>query len=235
MREWAVGGDRYILGMHPHGVVPLQAFVWCAYCDQYLRDEALGGTLYGFGGMATVVTHLPVLRTLLGWLSGTAARYETLKRGLQAGKNLYMLPGGLAEIFCAAPGTHAAVWRKRRGLVKLALETGCRLTPLYIFGGNETFHQMITSDSWVAQQSRALGASVTFFWGGSLRVHSGRAKRHSRSQRPSDTCRYYSTILLLCYTILYYYCATLHYITIILYSQAAGGGCPSCRAGHPTA
>jgi hypothetical protein len=54
MAEWR-GGDRFILGMHPHGVVPLQAFVWCAFCDQYLRHEEWG-TLYGFGGMATIVT-----------------------------------------------------------------------------------------------------------------------------------------------------------------------------------
>jgi len=141
MQEWHEGGDRYILGMHPHGVVPLQAFVWCAFCDQYLRNEAWG-TLYGFGGMATVVTRLPVLRSLLGFLSGKPARYSVLKRGLTAGKNLYMLPGGLAEIFHAAPGTHAAVWRSRRGLVRLALETGARLTPVYVFGGNELFYQV---------------------------------------------------------------------------------------------
>jgi hypothetical protein len=54
MKEWH-DGDRYILGMHPHGVVPLQAFVWCAFCDQYLRNDEWG-TLYGFGGMATSVT-----------------------------------------------------------------------------------------------------------------------------------------------------------------------------------
>lgn len=107
-------GDRFILGMHPHGVVPIQvsdqttppqltpntpslsstppfppdpppaaaalplpnppppeALVWCAYCDQYLRASP-HGTIYGFGGMASAVTMIPILRTILGWLSGTA-------------------------------------------------------------------------------------------------------------------------------------------------------------------
>lgn len=108
---------------------------------------------------------LPVLRTLLGWLSGTAAHYSTLKRGLSAGQNLYMLPGGLAEIFTAAPGTHTAVWRSRRGLVRLALETGARLTPVYVFGGNDLFFQFLTSNSRLARASRRCGASITFFWG----------------------------------------------------------------------
>ena len=55
MVDWHEHGERYILGMHPHGVVPIQAFVWTAFCDQYLRNDEWG-TLYGFGGMATVVT-----------------------------------------------------------------------------------------------------------------------------------------------------------------------------------
>jgi hypothetical protein len=139
--DW-VRGERYILGMHPHGVVPIQAFLWAAYADQYLRSPE-HGTLYGFGGMATVVTRLPVLRSILGWLSGLGASYSTLKRGLTGrvfarpptGHNIYMLPGGLAEIFTARPGSHTIVWRRRRGLVRLALETGARLVPVYVFGG----------------------------------------------------------------------------------------------------
>ena len=34
---------QFIIGMHPHGIIPLQAFLWTAYCDQYMSD------LYGFG------------------------------------------------------------------------------------------------------------------------------------------------------------------------------------------
>ena len=150
-------GDRFILGMHPHGVVPLQALIWAAYADQYLRTPE-HGTLYGFGGMASVILYLPGLRTLMGWLTGVPATFANLKRGLttgtrhatfrgqQPGRNLYMLPGGLAEIFTAKPNAHVAVWKPRRGLVRLALLTGARLTPMYIFGGNDFFHQTLTSD-----------------------------------------------------------------------------------------
>ena len=127
----------------------------------------------GFGGMATVVTRLPFFRTIMGWLSGVAAKYKTLKRGLTGaifrrpatGHNLYMLPGGLAEIFTARPGSHTIVWSRRRGLVRLALETGAQLTPLYIFGGNDFFHQLLTHDSALSRISRAAGASLTLFWG----------------------------------------------------------------------
>ena len=74
-RLWHVGrlvedcvgrGERYIRGMHPHGVVPLQVLLWVAFADQYLRT-AEHGTVYGFGGMASVICYLPGLRTLMGW------------------------------------------------------------------------------------------------------------------------------------------------------------------------
>jgi hypothetical protein len=169
-------GERFILGMHPHGVVPIQCLLWAAYADQYLRTDK-HGTLYGFGGMASVLLYLPALRSLMGWLTGGSASYATLKRGLTTGsgatfgaakhpgRNLYMLPGGMAEIFTAAPGTHTVLWRQRRGLCRLALETGARLIPLYVFGGNDFFHQGLTSESWLARCSRSLGASLCLFWG----------------------------------------------------------------------
>ncbi len=103
-------GERYILGMHPHGIVPIQALLWSAYADQYLRTPE-HGTVYGFGGMASVLFYLPILRNIMGWLTGLPATYANLKenlthptrkgatfRGEHPGRNLYMLPGGIAEM-----------------------------------------------------------------------------------------------------------------------------------------
>ena len=157
-------------------MVPIQALLWAAYADQVLRTGKRG-TVYGFGGMASVVFRMPLLRTLMGWLTGMPASYALLKRNLTSGsgatfgaarhpgRNCYMLPGGIAEIFTAAPGGHTVVWKARRGLCRLALETGARLIPMYVFGGNDFFHQAATGDSTIARLSRKFGASVTFFWG----------------------------------------------------------------------
>jgi hypothetical protein len=73
---------QFILAMHPHGIIPLQAVLWTAYCDQYLKDPATGRFMYGFGAVADVVGYLPILRNILGWLSGGSADYKTLKDGL---------------------------------------------------------------------------------------------------------------------------------------------------------
>ncbi len=72
--------EQFILAMHPHGIIPLQAILWTAYCHQYLTDGQR--VMYGFGAVADVVSYLPILRNILGWLSGGNADYKTLKDGL---------------------------------------------------------------------------------------------------------------------------------------------------------
>lgn len=62
---------QYIIGMHPHGIIPLQAILWTSYCDQYLHDES--GAMYGFGAAADIVCHVPLLRNVMSWLTASSA------------------------------------------------------------------------------------------------------------------------------------------------------------------
>ncbi len=55
--------EQLILGMHPHGIVPFQAVLWAAFCDQHYRYE--DKELYGFGAAADVVGYLPFLRNIM--------------------------------------------------------------------------------------------------------------------------------------------------------------------------
>jgi hypothetical protein len=73
---------KYIICMHPHGIIPFQAAIWAAFCDQYLRDETNTLNLYGFGAAADVVMFLPFLRNWMGWLTAGSAEYKVLKRGI---------------------------------------------------------------------------------------------------------------------------------------------------------
>lgn len=165
------------LAMHPHGIVPFQAVLWSAYCDQYFTDKSKGIVLYGFGAAADIVQHIPFLRNVLAWLSAGSASYKALKEGLVEGKapsvnaagrkprHLYILPGGVAEIFTSTPGRHAMVFQDRRGLIKLSIETKAELVPCYVFGGTDFFHSLATSDGFFSRMSRKFRAGVTIFFG----------------------------------------------------------------------
>lgn len=167
--------NKYAIGMHPHGIIPLQAVLWAAYCDQYMSSAS--GSMYGFGAAADVVAYLPILRNIMGWLTGGSAEYKVLKDGLEKGicpltnrvgripRHLYILPGGVAEIFVSTPGKHAIVFKHRRGLIKLALETGTHLIPNYVFGGTDFFNNLATGDGFFSTMSRKLRMGLTIFWG----------------------------------------------------------------------
>lgn len=141
------GNEQFIIAMHPHGVIPFHAILWSAFCDQYLKNRETKKELYGFGAAADIVTYLPLLKNVMGYLSASSASYNVLKAGLVHGKStpvnnnnnrkprhLYILPGGIAEIFKAKPGRHSIVFKHRKGLCRLSLETGALLIPCYVFG-----------------------------------------------------------------------------------------------------
>lgn len=170
--------NQYIIAMHPHGIVPFHAILWSAYCDSYLSSKVhKGKALYGFGAAADIVMYLPILRNIMGWLSAGSADYKTLKNGLMHGKvacvnaagrtprHLYILPGGIAEVFTSTPGKHAIVFKKRRGLVRLSIETNAMIVPAYVFGGTDFFNNLATSSGIFAWLSRKLRMGMTLFWG----------------------------------------------------------------------
>lgn len=99
--------------------------------------------LYGFGATTDAAMRIPLLRQVLCWLTAGSAHREVLKRGLESGTNLYILPGGVAEIFVSEPGRHV-VLAKRHGLMKLALRTGAVIVPMYVFGGTDFYEHLAT-------------------------------------------------------------------------------------------
>jgi len=161
------GDGRVVFSMHPHGIVPIQSFLWGAYCDQYTD-------CYGFGGAASVVLRMPVLRQVMSWMQAVPADYKTLSSGMDGKirccnaigvkpKNLFMLSGGIAELFHSSPGTNTVVFRK--GLCRLSLEKQASLVPIYLFGGNDFFSNFATGTGFAARISRQLRMSITMFYG----------------------------------------------------------------------
>lgn len=173
-------GKGTISAMHPHGIVPFQALLWAAVNEQYLHIQEPGQPrkwLYGFAAAANAVFSVPLLRNLLGWFATHGANFDTLKNGLMHGKSvpcnnigripqhLYLLPGGIAEVFTSNVGKHAIVFKNRRGLCKLAIECGSEITPIYIFGATDFFYNLVAGDSWLSNFSRKYKLGLTYFWG----------------------------------------------------------------------
>jgi hypothetical protein len=167
--------QSYICAMHPHGVVPFTGVLYAAYCDQYFTSTN-NQTLYGFGAAANIVLYLPFLRNIMGWLSVSSADYTSMKKRLMNSelysnqfhkntKHVFLLPGGIAEIYTSAPKKHIVVFKRRKGLCKLSLETGAQIIPVYVFGATDFFENLVGGDNFIAKIARKLRVGLTLFYG----------------------------------------------------------------------
>lgn len=90
---------------------------------------------------------------------------ESVNKAGRSPRHLFILPGGIAEIFTSTPGRNIIVFKKRRGLIKLALETGTLLIPCYVFGASDIFHNFSTSEGYLSKLGRKYRIGVTMFFG----------------------------------------------------------------------
>jgi len=170
-----------IVAMHPHAIIPLHGFLWAAICDQLLPN------MYGYGATTDGALILPVLRHLLQYMSVGSTKKKAIMNQMQVhGQNLFILPGGVAEIFLSHRRKQSddsqvqTIYGRRYGLLKLALQTGAVIYPAYVFGASDMLDQLApveigqdkskedtknTFASMMESLSRKLGGGLTLYYG----------------------------------------------------------------------
>lgn len=141
---------NYVLGCHPHGIMSAGAFSCfstesCGFTDLFPGVKC---TLAILAGMFRV----PLFRDYIMSAGLCPVSKPSLVHLLsQSGKGnaVVIVIGGAAESLASSPGVNTVVVRQRKGFVRIALEFGADLVPVYSFGENELFQQVIFSDgSW---------------------------------------------------------------------------------------
>jgi 2-acylglycerol O-acyltransferase 2 len=148
--------------------------------------------------VASVTLAVPGYRELLMWLGCVDAGKATAKRVLRKGYHLYVLPGGEAEQLMTQYRKHRVYVRRRKGFVKLAIEHGASLVPVYAFGETDMYH---TSNAFMGVRRwimKNLRVAIPLFWGRwgtpvpypvTLTVVVGRPIRVARAEPASDITR----------------------------------------------
>lgn len=131
---------NYILGYHPHGMFVEGASV------------ALGSEACGFSEkFPGIIPHLSVHDGILkAWLyrdvimslgivnaSRDSLKYVLTRKG--AGHSVVLVVGGAAEICDTRRDSYVLTLKRRKGFIKVALETGSDLVPVFGFGQNNLF------------------------------------------------------------------------------------------------
>ncbi|XP_064158744.1 diacylglycerol O-acyltransferase 2-like [Anguilla rostrata] len=165
---------NYIFGYHPHGI-----FCFGAFCN---FGTDVNGFLKEFPGIRPFVTTLagnfwmPIVRDYLmsvGICPVTRTTIDYILSQNGTGNAVVIVVGGAAESLGCTPGVNTVVLKNRKGFVKVALQKGADLVPVYSFGENEVYRQLVFEEGsqWRRLQEKAqklLGFAPCLFHGRGL-------------------------------------------------------------------
>ena len=161
--------QTYLFTLHPHGIHSFGAFVNFATNATGVDDLLPNITMYV--QTLGIQFKLPIWRELVAWGACGDASKECLTRVLSgnAGNAALLVVGGAEEALDAAPGTFDLVLKKRKGFVKIALQTGTNLVPTFSFGENDVYINMVRDNpstrKFMKTVQRVLGFAVPLIQG----------------------------------------------------------------------
>ncbi|CAF0710190.1 unnamed protein product [Brachionus calyciflorus] len=151
---------NYIFGISPHGVM----------CFSSLINFATDATNFPdlFPGLEPHLITLngqffsPLMREFFMLCGSCACEEQSLKYILfnkgqckQKGQVCALLVGGARESNEAYPGTYRLVLKRRKGFIRIALETGASLVPVLTFGENDAYKTVVVKDGSFIQKVQA--------------------------------------------------------------------------------
>uniref|UniRef100_A0A7S1R5E7 Acyltransferase n=1 Tax=Alexandrium catenella TaxID=2925 RepID=A0A7S1R5E7_ALECA len=108
---------------------------------------------------ASISFRIPPLRHLLAWIGSIPADRASISAALRQGSSVCVFPGGISEMVRTGGACEQLVLNNRKGVIKLALEHGTPIVPVYVFGQTILWGQF-PLPGWVERLSRRLRASL---------------------------------------------------------------------------
>jgi len=154
-------GEKYLFLEFPHGIFPMGQVL-----SLYKVDEAIPNQMIcGIG--ADAIFTFPIMRQFMAWLGTVPANRKNIKKLFDQGKQVAVIPGGIAEMFIVNQEKESIYFMKRQNTIKTAIQQGANIVPLFFFGNTKLFKVagQSGSDSFLSRMSRKFKTSVIFFYG----------------------------------------------------------------------
>eukprot|EP01064_Diplonema_japonicum_P026903 TRINITY_DN3850_c0_g2_i1.p1 TRINITY_DN3850_c0_g2~~TRINITY_DN3850_c0_g2_i1.p1 ORF type:complete len:1333 (+),score=253.11 TRINITY_DN3850_c0_g2_i1:41-4039(+) len=133
LKEELMAQGPLLFGFHPHGIYPFTCVYGCLHSEW---QEKVGITPSVHA--ASVIFGPPMMRELVMMLGGRDVSRRALDLQLKQGGAALLVPGGQAEMReSSSSSPHMTLVRKHKGFVRLAIQHGASLVPVFSFGEHE--------------------------------------------------------------------------------------------------
>ncbi|NXS74576.1 MOGT2 acyltransferase, partial [Pandion haliaetus] len=135
--------QNYLMGFHPHGVLAAGAFL--NFCTEASGFSTLFPGITPHLMMLSLWFRIPFFRDYLmsgGLVSSDKESASYVLQKPEGGNMLAIIVGGAQEALDARPGSCTLLLKNRKGFVRLAIEHGTPLVPIFSFGENDLFEQV---------------------------------------------------------------------------------------------
>uniref|UniRef100_K3WBZ3 Acyltransferase n=1 Tax=Globisporangium ultimum (strain ATCC 200006 / CBS 805.95 / DAOM BR144) TaxID=431595 RepID=K3WBZ3_GLOUD len=133
MTPFAKPQESAMYAIHPHGVLSCGPLVNGIHHAKFAEVKArwlVAENLFWF----------PVIRDVLKWWNFSHVQRWSFVEAMEKQQNIGFCPGGFEEATLYERGKHRVFLKKRFGFIKLALQYGYKVHPVYTFGEEFTYH-----------------------------------------------------------------------------------------------
>ncbi|KAL3789751.1 LOW QUALITY PROTEIN: hypothetical protein HJC23_006744 [Cyclotella cryptica] len=153
-----------IFAFEPHDIIPYAVFAFSPSLKRIPGKIGEDGCCL----MSSAIFRTPFLRNVYSWARSFPVDKSTFLERLRCGKSLTFIPGGVQEIFMLDPMNPRDLvlyLKKRKGFVKLALQTGSPIVPVFGFHLDGSYGYWLPKGRWMELYARYIGYFPLLFWG----------------------------------------------------------------------
>lgn len=141
-----------IIAMEPHDVLPISIFSF---------NDALNSLPghHTVGCVTSACFSVPIMKHMYTWFDVVAVEKQNIITALRNGISPILIPGGVQEVSYLTNTDNECVLflKSRLGFIKIAMQQGVPIIPVFSFGLRGTYSFWLPSGDWALKVGRTLG------------------------------------------------------------------------------